>query len=123
MHLSVLSAKHSAGHGPRVTGVKGRRRAGVATGVVIKAAELGLFGPIPSEKTMNGSELLNHAFDEMHHRLRQVRSYSLLDRDGSKTTVHAALTTKGDELTESNPLNQKTLSLVADTSDDGTLFP
>jgi hypothetical protein len=72
---------------------------------------------------MNGSELHNHAFDDMHHRLRQVRSYSLLNRDGSETTVHAALITKGDELTESNPLNQKTLSLVADASDDGTLFP
>jgi hypothetical protein len=72
---------------------------------------------------MNGSELHNHAFDEMHHRLRQVRSYSLLNRDGSETIVHAALITKGDELTESNPLNQKTLSLVADASDDGALFP
>ena len=72
---------------------------------------------------MNGSELHNHAFDKMHHLLRQVRSYSLLNRDGSETIVHAALITKGDELTESNPLNQKTLSLVADASDDGTLFP
>jgi len=72
---------------------------------------------------VNGSELHTYAFDEMHHRLRQVRSYSLLDRDGSKTTVHAALTTKGDELTESNPLNQKTLNLAANATDDGTLYP
>ena len=71
---------------------------------------------------MNGSELHNHAFDEMHHRLRQVRSYSLLDRDGS-ITVHAALVTKGDELTESNPLNQNTLNLAAGASDDSALFP
>jgi hypothetical protein len=50
---------------------------------------------------MNGSELHNHALDEMHHRLRQVRSYSLLNRDGSETIVDAALITKGDGLTES----------------------
>jgi hypothetical protein len=40
---------------------------------------------------MNGNALRNHALDEMHHRLRQVRSYSLVDEDGSKITVHAAL--------------------------------
>jgi hypothetical protein len=74
---------------------------------------------------MNGSELRDHAFDEMHHRLRQVRSYSLLDRDGSKTTVHAALIA-GDELTESNPFNQKTLSLAGDAllpRSEDILFP
>jgi hypothetical protein len=48
--------------------------------------------------------------DEMHHRLRQVRAYSLLAEDGSKITVHAALI-KGDPPTVSNPANQKTLSL------------
>ena len=72
---------------------------------------------------MNGSELHNHALDEMHHRLRQVRSYSLSNRDGSVSTVRAALVTKGDELTESNPLNQNTLNLAAGASDDGALFP
>ncbi|HZZ25302.1 MAG TPA: hypothetical protein VFE60_23300 [Roseiarcus sp.] len=71
---------------------------------------------------MNGNELRNHAFDEMHHRLRQVRSYSLLNRDGSKITVHAAII-KSDPVTESNPLNQKTLSLAAAAADDDTLYP
>jgi hypothetical protein len=33
---------------------------------------------------MNGNQLRIHALDEMHHRLRQVRSYSLVDEDGSK---------------------------------------
>jgi hypothetical protein len=66
-------------------------------------------------------ELRNYAFDEMHHRLRQVRSYSLLDEDGSKISVHAALV-KSDPPTVSNPANQKTLSLAADAADDGTLF-
>jgi hypothetical protein len=72
---------------------------------------------------VNGSELHNHAFDEMHHRLRQVRAYSLMDQDGSKTIVHAALITKGDELTESNPLNQNTLHLAADAVNHDALFP
>jgi len=69
------------------------------------------------------NELRTYAFDEMHHRLRQVRSYSLLDEAGSKITVHAALI-KSDPLTESNPLNQETLSLAADatTADAGRLF-
>jgi hypothetical protein len=69
---------------------------------------------------MNGNELRNHALDEMHHRLRQVRSYSLVDEDGSKITVHAALV-KSDPLTVSNPANQKTL-LAANGGDDGTLL-
>ena len=66
-------------------------------------------------------ELRTYALDEMHHRLRQVRSYSLLDEDGSKITVHAALV-KSDPPTVSNPANQKTLSLAADAVDDGALF-
>jgi hypothetical protein len=65
-------------------------------------------------------ELRNYALDEMHHRLRQVRSYSLLGEDGSKI-VHAALG-KSDPPTVSNPANQRTLSLAADAADDGTLF-
>jgi hypothetical protein len=65
-------------------------------------------------------ELRNYALDEMHHRLRQVRSYSLLGEDGSKI-VHAALV-KSDPPTVSNPANQRTLSLAADAADDGTLF-
>ena len=67
------------------------------------------------------SELRDYAFEEMHHRLRQVRPYSLLDEDGSKITVHAALV-KSDPPTVSNPANQKTLSGAADAADDGTLF-
>ena len=67
------------------------------------------------------NELRNYAFDEMHHRLRQVHSYSLLDKDGSKITVQAALV-KSDPPTVSNPANQKTLSLAADAADDGALF-
>jgi hypothetical protein len=67
------------------------------------------------------NELRNYAFDEMHHRLRQVRFYSILDEDGSKIIVRAALI-KSDPLTVSNPANQKTLSLTADAADDGTLF-
>ena len=70
---------------------------------------------------MNGHELRDQAFEEMHHRLRQVRSYSLLDKDGSKIAVHAALV-KSDPPTVSNPANQKTLSLAADAADDGTLL-
>jgi hypothetical protein len=72
---------------------------------------------------MNGNDLHNHALDAMHHRLRQVRSYSLLDEAGSNMTVHAALI-KSDPLTESNPLNQETLSLAADATaaDPGRLF-
>jgi hypothetical protein len=74
---------------------------------------------------MNGSELRDHAFDEMHHRLRAVRSYSLLERDGSTTTVHAAIK-RSDQLTERNPFNQKTLSLAADAlppKSEDILFP
>ena len=67
------------------------------------------------------SELRDYAFEEMHHRLRQVRLYSLLDNDGSKITVHAALI-KSDPPTVSNPANQKTLGRAADAADDGTLF-
>ena len=67
------------------------------------------------------NELRTYAFGEMHHRLRQVRTYSLLNEDGSKITVHAALV-KSDPPTVSNPTNQKTLSLAADAADDGTLF-
>jgi hypothetical protein len=67
------------------------------------------------------NELRNYPLDEMHHHLRQVRSYSLLDEDGSKITVHAALV-KSDPPTVSNPANQKTLSLAADAADDGTLL-
>ena len=67
------------------------------------------------------NELRTYALDEMHHRLRQVRSYSLLDGDGSKITVRAALA-KSDPPTVSNPANQKTLSIAADAADDGTLF-
>ncbi len=67
------------------------------------------------------SELREYAFEEMHHRLRRVRSYSLLDEGASKITVHAALV-KSDQLTVSNPANQKTLSLVTDAADEGTLF-
>ena len=66
-------------------------------------------------------ELSNYALDQMHHRLRQVGSYSLLDEDGSKIAVHAALV-KSDPPTVRDPLNQKTLSLIADAADDGTLF-
>jgi hypothetical protein len=66
-------------------------------------------------------ELRNYALDAMHHRLRQVRSYSLLHEDGSKIIVHAALV-RSDPPTVSNPLNQKTLSLAADAADDGALF-
>ena len=66
-------------------------------------------------------ELRNYALDQMHHRLRQVRSYPVLDADGSKITVHAALV-KSDPPTVSNPANQKTLSLAADAADDGALF-
>jgi hypothetical protein len=67
-------------------------------------------------------ELRGYALDQMHHRLRQVRSYSLLSDAGSRTTVRAALT-EGDELTESNPFNQKTLNLAADaTADPEGLF-
>jgi hypothetical protein len=58
-------------------------------------------------------ELRTYALDQLHHRLRQVRSYSLLDAAGSKTIVHAALI-ESDEVTESNPFNQKTLNLAAD---------
>ena len=67
------------------------------------------------------NELRTYAFGEMHHRLRQVRTYALLNEDGSKITVHAALV-KSDPPTVSNPTNQKTLSLAADAADDGTLF-
>ena len=67
------------------------------------------------------NELRTYALDEMHHRLRQVRSYSLLDEDGSKITVQAALV-KSDPPTVSNPANQETLSLAADAAEDGTLF-
>ena len=67
------------------------------------------------------NELRTYAFDEMHHRLRQVRPYSLLDEDGSKITVHAALV-KSDPPTVSNLTNQKTLNIAADAADDGTLF-
>jgi hypothetical protein len=70
---------------------------------------------------MNGNDLRNHAFDQMHHRLRQVRAYSLVDLNGVKTTVRAAII-KSDPLTESNPLNQKTLDLAAAATDDGALF-
>ena len=66
-------------------------------------------------------ELRNYALDQMHHRLRQIGPYSLLDGDGSKITVHAVLV-KSDPPTVSNPTNQKTLSLAADAADDGTLF-
>ena len=66
-------------------------------------------------------ELRNYALDQMHHRLRQVRAYSLLDEDGSKITVHAALV-KSDPPTVSDPANQKTLNIAADAADDGTLF-
>jgi hypothetical protein len=65
-------------------------------------------------------ELRNYALDAMHHRLRQVRSYSLLGEGGSKI-VHAALV-KSDPPTVSNPANQRTLSLAADAADDGALF-
>jgi hypothetical protein len=67
------------------------------------------------------NELRNYALDQMHHRLRQVRSYSLLDEDGSKISVQAALV-KSDPPTVSNPANQETLSLAADAADDGTLL-
>jgi hypothetical protein len=52
--------------------------------------------------TMN-NELRTYALDQMHHRLRQVRSYSLLDEDGSKISVQAALV-KSDPPTVSNRL-------------------
>jgi flagellar hook-associated protein FlgK len=67
------------------------------------------------------SELRDYAFEEMHHRLRQVRSYSLLSEDGSKITVRAALV-KSDPPTAGNPANQETLDLAAGAADDGTLF-
>ena len=67
------------------------------------------------------NELRNYALDQMHHRLRQVRSYPVLDADWSKITVHAALV-KSDPPTVSNPANQKTLNLAAGAADDGTLF-
>jgi flagellar hook-associated protein FlgK len=67
------------------------------------------------------SELRDYAFEEMHHRLRQVRLYSLLDNDGSKITVRAALV-RSDPPTVGNPANQKTLNLAAGAADDGTLF-
>jgi hypothetical protein len=63
------------------------------------------------------NELRERAFEEMHHRLRQVRSYSLLDENGSQITVHAAII-KSDPLTESNPLNQETLGRAAAVADD-----
>ena len=66
-------------------------------------------------------ELRNYALDQMHHRLRQVRPYLLLDEDGSKITVHAALI-KSDPPTVRNPANQRTLNIAADAVDDGTLF-
>ena len=66
-------------------------------------------------------ELRTYALDMMHHRLRQVRSYSLLDEDWSKIIVHAALV-KSDPPTVSNPANQKTLNLAAGATDEGALF-
>ena len=51
-------------------------------------------------------ELRNYALDQMHHRLRQVRAYSLLDEDGSQITVHAALV-KSDPPTVSDPAQSK----------------
>jgi hypothetical protein len=51
------------------------------------------------------------------------RSYSLLDENGSKITVHAALmNTDQLKVTESNPLNQKTLGRAADATDDGAPY-
>ena len=54
-------------------------------------------------------ELRTYALDEMHHRIRQVRAYSLPAEGGSKITVHAALV-KSDPPTGSNPANQETLA-------------
>ncbi|MGC2836159.1 MAG: hypothetical protein WA238_18930 [Methylocella sp.] len=66
-------------------------------------------------------ELRNYALDQMHHRLRQVRAYSLFAEGGLNITVHAALV-KSDPPTVSNPANQRTLSRAADAADDGSLF-
>jgi hypothetical protein len=66
-------------------------------------------------------ELRTYALDQMHHRIRQVRAYSLLAEGGSKNTVHAALV-KSDPPTVSYPANQRTLSLAADAADNGALF-
>ena len=63
-------------------------------------------------------ELRERAYEEMHHRLRQVRSYSLFDENGSQVTVYAAII-KSDPLTESNPLNQETLGRAAEAAADG----
>jgi hypothetical protein len=57
---------------------------------------------------MDGTELKAHVLGELRRRLRVPRSYSLLDEDGSRTTVHAAII-ESDPLTVSNPANQKTL--------------
>ena len=68
------------------------------------------------------NELRERAFEDLHHRLRQVRSYSLLDENGSQITVHAAII-KSDPLTESNPLNQETLRRAANVTDnDGASY-
>ena len=56
-------------------------------------------------------ELRTYALDQMHHRIRQVRAYSLLAEGGSKITVHAALV-KSDPPTVSYPANQRTLGPV-----------
>src|ERR1700735_2836293 len=66
-------------------------------------------------------ELRTYALDQMHHRIRQIRAYSLLAEGGSKITVHAALV-KSDPPTVSYPANQRTLGLAADAADDRALF-